>query len=174
MALDLGPCRAYFGTAGAEADLGKTQGGVKVQFMQGVADLKSDQNGTEPEDQMITGHGCTITVPLADYTLDSLATALGQTKKTLGENAGIKGDSLVGTLKSTLAKSLLLKKYVNGAISSDEDNWMQFPKAAPDGNFEITFDGENQRIINCVFRAFPNDSGVLYYIGDDTAAETGS
>ena len=174
MALDLGPCRAYFGVAGSEADLGKTQGGVKVQFMQGVADLKSDQFGTEPEDQMIVGQGATIVIPLADYTLDSLATALGQTKKTLGADAGIKGSSLVGTLKTTLAHSLLLKKYVNGAISTDEDNWMQFPIAAPDGNFEVVFDSDSQRIIESSFRAYPDADGLLYYIGSDTAAETGS
>lgn len=175
MALDLGPCRVYYGTSGSEVDIGRTQGGVVVSFNQGVADLKSDQFGTEPEDQAITGHGCTIKVPFADYTLDNLATALGQTKKVLDTAEGIKGAILVGTLKSAVAKSMLLKKYVNGVVSVDENDWMQFPLVAPDGNFDVSFDGENQRIIEVTFRAYPYGSdSVLYYIGDDTAAETGS
>ena len=131
MALDLGPCRVYWGTSGSEADLGKTQGGVMVTFTEDVVDLKSDQFGTQPEDQAVTGFGVEIKVPLADYSLDNLAIALGKTKKTLGLDSGIKGSIVVGTLKSTGAKSLILKKYVDGAISSDEDDWMQFPLAAP-------------------------------------------
>jgi len=175
MALDLGPCRVYWGASGSEEDLGKTQGGVVVTFSQDVADLKSDQFGTSPEDQAITGHAVTIMVPLADYGLDSLATALGQTKKILGDDEGIKGSVVVGTLKSAGANSLLVKKYSNGVISTDENDWMQFPLAAPDGNVEVRFDGENQRIIETTFRAYPYGSdSVLYYIGDDSAAETGS
>lgn len=175
MALDLGPCRVYWGTAGSEVDLGKTQGGVKVTFTEDVVDLKSDQFGTQPEDQAVTGHGCTIMVPLAEYSLDNLAIALGKTKLSIGAAEGIKGSVVVGTLKSAGAKSMLLKKYVNGVISTDENNWMQFPLAAPEGNIEINFDGENQRIIETTFRAFPYGADdVLYYIGDDNAAENGS
>lgn len=174
MALDLGPCRVYFGTDGSEADLGRTQGGVRVNFTQATADLKSDQYGTEPEDQAITGHGAEITVPLADYSIENLAIALGKTVKTLGLDKGIKGGSVVGTLRSSLAKSLLIKKYVDGQISGDENDWIRFPKAAPGGTFTVSFDGENQRIIETPFRAFPDDNGVLYYIGSETAAETGS
>ncbi len=175
MALDLGPCRVYYGTLASEVDIGRTQGGVKVNFTQDIADLKSDQFGTSPEDQAITGHGCTIMVPFADYTMDNLAIALGQTKLSLAGDSGIKGSILVGTLKSSVGKSLLLKKYVNGVVSTDEDNWMQFPLVAPDGNVEINFDGENQRIIEVTFRAYPYGAdSVLYYIGSDEAAEGGS
>ena len=30
--LDLGPCQVNYGTAGAEVDLGRTEGGVRVAF----------------------------------------------------------------------------------------------------------------------------------------------
>ena len=174
MALDLGPCAIYFGTAGAEVDLGKTQGGVKVVFSQSVADLLSDQYGTEPEDQVITGHGAVITIPMADYSLANLATALHKTVANLAGAEGILGDSVVGTKLSTFAESLLLKKYVDGEVSSDTEDWIRFPKAAATGNPEIIFDGSTQRIISSDFRAFPDDDGILYFIGDETAAETGS
>lgn len=176
--LDLGPCRVYYGThAGdAESDLGKTQGGVRVAFAEDTADLLSDQWGSQPEDQVITGNGVEIIVPLADYTLDSLEIALSQTELHIGADSGISGERLVGTKKGTptTGKSLLLKKYVDGEISEDTQNWMRFPVAAPIGNFEVMFDAASQRIIEVTFRAYPDDNDRLYFIGDETAAIGGS
>lgn len=176
MALDLGPCRAYYGTAGSEADVGKTQGGVRITFSEDVADLMSDQYGTQPEDQVITGTGAEIVIPMADYTLANLATALSQSVLTLGADSGISGEPKVGTKKATptTGKSLLLKKYVDGAISADTQNWIRFPIASPIGNFELAFDGSTQRIIETTFRAFPDANNRLYFIGDETAAIGGS
>lgn len=174
MALDLGPCQVLFGTAGSEIDLGKTQGGVRVTFSQDEVDLLSDQYGTQPEDQAITGHSAMIVVPLAEYTIENLATALHQTKKQLGTKEGIKGSSLVGSKQTDYGNSLLIKKYVSGVVSTDENDWIRFPNAAPSGNFEIPFDGASQRIIETTFRAFPDANDVLYFIGDEGAAESGS
>jgi len=174
MALDLGPCGVHFGAEDSEADLGKTQGGVRVVFSQAVADLLSDQYGTEPEDQVITGHGAVITIPMADYTLANYAIALHKTVKVLDTDSGIKGDSVVGTKLTDYANSLLLKKYVDGTESTDEDDWLRFPNAAAAGNPEIVFDGSTQRIIKSEFRAFPDASDVLYYIGSKDAADGGS
>jgi len=161
--LDLGPCEVSFGVEGAEADLGRTEGGVEVAFSTDVADLLSDQHGTSPEDQMITGQGALITVPLAEYTLANLATALNQTV----DGSVIDGASLVGTKLSTKANSLLLKKYVNGAVSTDEEDWMRFPSAAPQGSPTIRFSKSDQRIIEIIFTAFPDTLDNLYYIGEE-------
>ena len=164
--LDMGPCEVSFGTAGAEAVLGRTQGGVRVAFITDVGDLLSDQWGTQPEDGMITGQGARITVPLAEYTIENLAIALNQS--VVGGGL-IGGERLVGTKMSTMGASLLLKKYVSGIVSTDEEDWMRFPEAAPEGNPEIVFDGSTQRIIEIVFIAYPEkSSGDLYYIGDET------
>lgn len=174
--LDLGPCRVYFGVALAEVDLGKTQGGVRTTFAEDAADLMSDQFGTQPEDQVITGQSAEIVVPMADYDLDNFALALNQAVLTLGADSGIAGTVLVGTKRTTKAGSLLLKKYVDGAISADTQNWIRFPVAAPMGNVEVAFDGSTQRIIEATFKAFPDaaNSNRLYYIGDETAAIGGS
>jgi len=174
--LDLGPCRVYFGVAASEVDLGKTQGGVRVTFAEDAADLMSDQFGTQPEDQVITGQSCEVVVPMADYDLDNLAIALNQSELALGADSGIAGSVLVGTKRSSLAQSLLLKKYVDGVISSDTQNWMRFPVAAPIGNVEVPFDGSTQRVIETTFKCFPDStaSNRLYYIGDETAAIGGS
>ena len=105
MSLELGPCGCFFGTKDSEVDLGKTEGGVVITFSTDVADLVSDQNGTSPEDQVISGQGASIACPLADITLANLAIALNQTVKTSGDDSGIAGANLVGgtiTLTSTV------------------------------------------------------------------------
>lgn len=176
MALELGPCEVSFGehSGDAEVNLGKTEGGVIITFATDVVDLLSDQFGTTPEDQVISGQKASIACPLADITLSNLALALNQSVKSIDGDSGIKGKNLVGTKLSTKAKSLLLKKYVNGEVSTDTQNWVRFPEAAPQGNFDYSFTKDGQRIISLVFTAFPDDDNYLYYLGDETAATGGS
>ena len=45
--LELGPCQALWGTAGAEADLGETEGGVRIKAVE--ATVISGPNGTPEE-----------------------------------------------------------------------------------------------------------------------------
>lgn len=165
--LDLGPCQVNFGAMDAEADLGRTEGGVRVAFATDVADLMSDQWGTQPEDGVITGQGARITVPLAEYTLENLAIALNQT---LVFDELIEGERLVGTKMRSLAQSLLLKKYVDGVVSEDDTNYIRFPVAAPVGSPEILFDKDSQRIIEVEFIAYPDATDILYYIGNEIAS----
>ena len=174
MALELGPCEVKFGTKDAEADLGKTEGGVVVTFATDVVDLVSDQYGTTPEDQVVSGQKATIVCPLADITLANLALALNQNMKTIDDDSGIAGANLVGTKLSTKANSLLLKKYVDGIPSTDPQDWLRFPEAAPQGNFDYSFTKDGQRVISLTLTAFPDDTNYLYYLGDETAAVDGS
>lgn len=172
--LDLGPCQILFGTAGAEADIGESQGNVVVNFNMELADLKSDQFGTLPKDQVITGLGASVVVPMAEYTLENLARALNQSVKRIDEDKGFWGGTLVGTKLSDKAQSLLLKKYVDGVPSTDTNDWVRFPKAAPSGSISISFGASDQRIIETTFTAFPDASNRLYVFGDETAATSGS
>jgi hypothetical protein len=165
--MELGPCAVYFGAEGAEVDLGRTEGGVRVAFTTDVGDLSSDQWGTQPEDGVFTGQGVTVTVPLAEYTLDNLAIALNMT--VIGD-ALIEGERLVGTKLSDIAQSLLLREYVDGAVSMDAENAMRFPVAAPVGSPEILFSKSDQRIIEVEFKCFPDSNDILYYIGDESAS----
>jgi hypothetical protein len=175
MSLELGPCQVLFGVKDSEEDLGKTEGGVVAHFETDVADLMSDQFGTAPEDQTVTGQKASVSVPLAENSLDILALALNQTKKALLTDEGIAGVNVVGTkMKETKAQSLLLKKYVGGIPSEDPADWLRFPAAAPSGKFDYSYSKDKQRIITVDFVAFPDDDGILYYFGDETAAVTGS
>ena len=172
--LELGPCEVKFGTNNSEVSLGKTQGGVVVNFSQDAADLMSDQYGTGPEDQVITGHGATIVVPMAQYDAANLAIALNQTKTSLGDQEGVKGSSLVGTKRSSKGQSLLLTKYEDGIVSIEENDRIRFPNCAPDGNFSVNFSVSDQRVLEVTFVAMPDANDVLYFLGDEDAAESGS
>lgn len=167
MSLELGPCAAYLGTAGSEADLGKTHGGVTVRITDDRVDLKSDQYGTGPEDSVITGTVVEVEMSLAEVTFDELAIALNQTKFGSLLTGGVTGENNVGTSMLSAAKSLILKKYVSGALSTDETNWITFPAACPASDVELTYDADNQRVLKITFKCFPKEIEDKWGTGTD-------
>ncbi len=172
--IKLNPCAVYWGVAAAESDLGKTEGGVSIKFETKTIELKTDQDGDVPIDEIIVGAGCMVTVNLAEITLANLSLALNQSLKVYSGNYGFAGANQVGTSLGTAAQSLLLKPWVSGAATSDTELWWRFPKAAPTVNFDLAFTKNNQQIIPVVFKCFPDASGNWYYAGDETAAVSGS
>ena len=181
MALELGPCQVLYGTAGSEVDLGKTHGGVIVKLEDDYADLMSDQYGTAPEDTIITGNKAEVEINFAEVDFDLLADVLNQ--DTFGATpSGLTGENNVGTSLLTNAQSLILVKYVAGIPSTDLEDRVVFPAAAPMSQIELSYDAENQRILKATFKCFSstvnaawgtgaaNDKTVLYYFGDETAA----
>lgn len=73
--VDIGPCWARFGTTGSEADLGWTQGGVKVSFATESTEIEADQE-TDPIFDNITKRPISVSVPAIEYTLELIAMAL--------------------------------------------------------------------------------------------------
>lgn len=179
MSLELGPCSVAFGTAGSETSLGKTHGGVTVRMSDDAVDLKSDQNGTAAEDTVITGTTVEVELSLAEITMARLATALGQTS--FGSDTGVPGENKVGYAMSDHTQSLLLKKYVDGAESSNAADQIRFPAACPQSDIELSYDAENQRVLKVKFKCFSStvnanwgsgsasDKTVFYIFGDETA-----
>jgi len=154
MALELGPCAVFFGASGSEVDLGKTNGGVTLRITDDTVDLKSDQFGSAAEDSIITGTNVEVETALAEVGLSSLAFALGQTA--LGSTPSvIAGLNKVGTSMKGTGKQLILKKFVNGAVSADAKDWIYVPTAAPVSNVELGFDAENQRVLKVMFKGYP-------------------
>jgi hypothetical protein len=167
--LELGPCMLYFGTAGAEEALGYTQGGVTIRFLTDYADLMSDQDGSRPQERVIVGQGAEIEAPLAEVVLEKLAVALGQHWTVAAGSQLVVGEKLLGTKLTTKAESLLMKKYVDGVVSAEAENWMRFPKAAPTAeSIELMFNATDQRTLPITFFAFFDDDDVLYYLGDES------
>jgi hypothetical protein len=179
MALELGPCQVLFGASGSETDLGKTNGGVTVRISDDTVDLTSDQNGSSPEDTIITGTTVEVECQLAEIDLATLNKAL-QGQNATPHSSFVAGENKVGTSLKGLGKSLILKKFVNGQPSPDAKDWITFPAAAASSNVELSFDGSNQRVLGLTFKCFPKlvsanwgtaaaiDKTVTYYFGDET------
>ncbi len=174
--LELGPCEAWFGLEGAETNLGPTQGGVKATIPMATADLKEDQKGDAPVDQVITGMGpAEIDIPLAEWAMATLASvipgAIQTTDAATPTKIKVTITPPIGTTLRSLAKRLILKKVVGGVVSTNRADWVTFPVAAPICDLEMTYDATSQRVINAKFRAFPDAStGALYWFGDEDAA----
>lgn len=176
---ELGPCQAKFGTAGSEATLGFTLGGVEAEITTDSADLKADQLGSIAAGKVIVGRGGKVTLPLAEPTVENMLTnlpgarlvtdAMDATKQKLVVCQGV-GANLATT---TYAKSLLLIKYTAGIVSTSAQDKVRFPKAAPVTVVMLPFDLSNQRILKSEFFCFPDTTytpAILAFIGDESAA----
>jgi len=153
MALELGPCEVKYGVAGSEVSLGKTQGGVTLRISDDSVDLKSDQYGTSAEDTIITGTTVEVEANFAEVSFALIAQILNQS--VFGAAAGVLGENNVGTSLKSVAKSLVLTKYVNGIPSTDPLDTITCPLAAPLGKLELAFDADNQRVLPATFKCFP-------------------
>lgn len=70
----------------------------------------------------------------------------------------------------TLARGLRL--HPTGRATADVSMDMYFPVAAPMGQMDITHDKENPKLINVVFRPFPDSNKRVMYMGDRTTVES--
>ncbi len=167
MALELGPCDVSYNSVA----LGKTHGGVTVTIKDDSTDLMSDQFGTSPEDTIITGTIVEVKLALAEITFAKLVSIL-QPQEALTSADAMTGKNKVGTALLALAQELRLTKYVDGAVSALPIHDIIFPKAAPVGDVELSYDANNQRVLNATFKCFfgtVNSNEVLYYFGDEAA-----
>jgi hypothetical protein len=164
MALELGPCDVSYNSVA----LGKTHGGVTVTIKDDSTDLMSDQFGTTPEDTVITGTTVEVKLALAEIDFAKLKSILQPQAATSSADA-MAGTNKVGTALLALAQELVLTKYVDGIVSVDPNDGITFPKAAPVGDVELTYDANNQRVLNATFKCFfgtVNSQECLYYFGD--------
>jgi hypothetical protein len=139
-----------------------------------TADLKADQLGEAPANQVFTGQGpVEVEIPLAELTFANIVAAVpGATLITDGATptkTRVQFVAPVGTDLVSIGKSLILKRIIGGVVSTDEDNWLTVPLAAPVTELNYTYDASSQRVLNAKFRGFPTTVGiyanVLAFIG---------
>lgn len=172
----LGPAYAYYGTAGAEATVGFSEGGMKWQVTTTTAEVKFDQRGVSAAKKIITGRGAQVTLMLAEDVLETYQLMFPGTQ--------IEADTITPTTRKlvitqnvgldllTVAKSLLIKPQVSGVPSTDENEWVRFYKAVPtDVSPTVEYNRDNQRIFEVVFDCFPDSAHdyALGVIGDESA-----
>ena len=168
MAFQLGPCQMEFDGQ----DIGATEGGVTIRLAEDSAELKSDQTGTKPVDEVITGVEATIECNLAEITLENFAFIHKTTVITDSTTATKKKVVITPNLGMSLrnnAKKLVVKPYKDGVVSTDPNDWFTFPMASVKAAEELTYDASTQRVLKVTFVAFPDNNGQVAIVGDETA-----
>lgn len=160
----LGVCTVLFD----DEDLGFTKGGVEVTVATTTHEVKVDQFGETPVNEIITGRTITAKVPLAETTLENLVAIMpGATLITDAEDATKKKVVVsTGVSMSLLdtAKTLVLRpKGTTGA----EDVTIYKANCAGELNFNFKLDEE--RVYIATFKGYADADGKLFGIGDDTA-----
>jgi hypothetical protein len=171
---ELGPCQiAYFTSTqsrGQAVDLGKTFGGVTLSVEETYQQLKTDQDGTVPVDEWITGTTPKITAKLADITLENIALMFKTTVHT--RSAGCKvvdvSSNTGYSLKSNYI-AVIIKPYVNGVPATNKSYWITMPVAGIRATASLEYNVDTQRVINFEVSGYPDASGRVIRFGDTTA-----
>jgi len=165
----LGVCSVTFDTT----DLGFTKGGVQVAVATTTHEVTVDQLGNTPINELIMGRTCTVTVPLAETTLENLvATMPGATMivdATDPTKRYVKVPTAAGKNLLSFAKTLVLHPK-DKADTDRSDDFTVF-KAATAGAITYSYSLDNERIFNVEFKAYPDadNDNELFAVGDTTA-----
>lgn len=157
----LGPCKVELGGA----DLGKTEGGVTVNFEETYAPLHTDQDGENPVDERCTGTTVSVEGALAKMTLENIAKIFKQT--TGGSKVEIKTN--IGTSLLANADVMVLKPYDGGTVTGDATEWVTIHQASFKANTSLNYNKTDQRLLGFTATGYPTDAGLIATFGDTSA-----
>lgn len=141
--------------SGLGGDLGKTQGGVELSMETSTTEITSDQTGSVPLDEVITGYKVEVTVSLLEMTAERWETVVGSVTGNTFTPAG--GTQLVGFGTKRLYQSLLelggeLLLHPTRKDASDKSFDITIFKSAPKPT-SINFSGEDAQVMEVTFTA---------------------
>ena len=163
----LGVCRVTFGGT----DLGFTKGGVEVSVETQTHEVTVDQMGDTPINEYITSRSCTVTVPLAETTLENLvkvmpgATLVTDTQETSKKYVTVPTATGQSLLK--VAQILVLHPIANA--DNDKSDDFTVMRAATAGAMSYSYKLDDERIFSCEFKAYADEDGNLFKVGDTSA-----
>ncbi len=145
--------------------LGPTAGGATLNFERDLVELTSDDRGKTPIDYLTHGFKrVDVNVRLARWSLDNLQVAFPEFALVQGGgNKKLQILSDVGT--SMQGKTALLVLHPIALPVTDKTFDVTFPRAFVFSPPEIAFKSD-QAPLELVFRALPDDNGLLCTIGD--------
>ena len=167
----LGVCRVLFDGQ----DMGFTKGGVDVTVATETHEVQVDQYGQTPINEYVMGRTVTVKVPLAETTLENLTKVMpGAILVTDSTTKAARVDvpTAVGTSLVDLAKTLTLHP-INKPENDKSDDFIVH-RAATAGALEFAYKMDDERIFNCEFKGYPNESGILFSVGDPLATQNAS
>ena len=176
---DLGPCEVWFGTKDAETKVAETFGDVIFTFTTEAGDIKEDSQGVTIVDNVIIGVGeCSVKAPFTRMgiaVLGDIIPGVDFESGASGEDDFLFGFPNVGRSAVVNGQSLILKPIVDGAVSTNSQEWLYLPLAFPAiAELEITYNMDGQRVYTVTFVGYGKTGTVdgttreiMWHIGDD-------
>lgn len=154
---DVGACNVFWTPAsGSETPLGDTFGGVKINVATETQEIEVDQK-MDAVDEIITKRTVTVEVPLAEYNMDNLLLAFPGSKIITDATTETKKQlvitSISGASMVTYGGQLRLHPLAAASDTDVSKDWTFF-NAAPTGNFDVTYDKQNLKVIGLSFKAY--------------------
>lgn len=152
-------------------DLGLTIGGVEVEVQTNTHQTTVDQFGETIVKEYVTGRTLMVKCPLAETHIDQLVNIMpGATKVIDGVDPTkikIEVDTAIGLDMLGSAKKLVLHPVANDVSDVSED--FVVPLAAAPGALQFAYKTNEERIFLAEFKGYPDDNGLLFVVGDETA-----
>ena len=175
---DYGPAILVFGDsspiifdASASNPNGGSDGGVGISIAHEMRDSKRDATGAENHDSTVVGQMVAVRSPLAGLSLEQFEAVIpGAVLSDGPATKSLELRSPVGMSARDNAELLIIKPLINGVMSTDESDWIQFEKAFPVGQFDFLFSNEDTKVYNVEWKIFRDTTSLLTAeIGVDAA-----
>lgn len=162
----IGACKVWY----KGRYLGHTLGGVTISHEPDIVDMMADQFGSTPVDKSVKGEKVTITVPLAEDTIENWKTAIPAGTIAGGSDGRLEVGSNAGKRLGVEAGLLLLHPLA--FADDDPSHDMGFYKAVSGDSIEVGKTNDDQMILETKFSALidesKEDGNWLFFVGDST------
>lgn len=150
--------------------LGHTLGGATIAYEPDIVDMMADQFGTSPVDKAVKGEKVTVTLPLAEDTIENWADAIPAGTVAGGTDGRLEVGSNAGKRLGESAGELILHPL---AFADDDASYdIVLHKAVSGDSVEIGKNNEDQMVIEIKFSALVDetqeDGNWLFHVGDST------
>lgn len=159
----LGVCKVSFGGV----NLGFTKGGVDVAVETESHVVTVDQLGSTPISEYIIGRTCTVTVPLAETTIDHLV-AIMPGSTLVEDPSPVQKYAIVSTGVGTELRDVaqVLRLHPISKPDTDESEDFVIPLAATTGALQFGYKLDEERVFNVEFKAYADNTGKMFYVGN--------
>lgn len=160
----LGVCTVLFN----DVDLGFTKGGVEVEVQTNTHEVKVDQYGETPINELITGRMVTVKAPLAETTLDNLVAIMPGATLITDSVTATKKKVVVATGVSTSLLASAQKLVLRPKGTTGEDDFVVHKANCP-GALNFAYKVDDERVFMADFKGYADVDGNLFTVGDETA-----
>lgn len=136
--------------------LGDTLGGITFTTEETSQQLKTDQAGETPIDDVITGLKASIEANIAEITLENIAMLYKTTVQGTSPNRYVELKAQVGYSNLENAKKAIIIPYVGAQLSNDVEDLITFMQAGIVATGSRSFNSTNQQVIKLTMTGYPD------------------